>query len=137
VKTISQSTEENPPFKVSVILLALLGLAVLVGDLLGDVAFFSRPEMRTSGLMVSAGLRNFLTLGCVLCLFFNRKWAAYLILLAALLGLWRRLSYLFPLMSSSYGEDWLLVHSGLDLGFRLLLVGVGIGWFLARRVSRK
>lgn len=116
-------------------LLAALGLAVLFGDVSGDLSFFSDPSLRTTALVGSALVRNLLTLSAVIALFMNRRWGAYLLLGAGILGGARRLSFLAPLASDGMWEQWLLVHSGADIAFRSLLLGVGIGYFLAQDKS--
>jgi hypothetical protein len=114
------------------LLLAAIGSAILVGDVVADISFFSDPLNRTPGLVGSAAVRNFLTLCAVIGLFFNKKWAAYVAILAAILGLVRRWSYLAPVFTLQPGDDFLLVHSGFDAAFRILLLGAGLGWFLRR-----
>lgn len=116
--------------------LAVLGLVVLLGDVAGDITFFSDPSLRTEALVLSAFVRNTLTAVAVVALFFRKEWAAYALLLAALLGGWRRISFLAPLTAGS-ADQWLLVHSGLDVGFRTLILGVGLGYFLARFEEEK
>lgn len=109
--------------------LAVIGLGVLIGDIAGDYSFFQEPSVRTTGLLVSAAVRNVLTLLAVVALFFRKQWAAVVLFMAALLGGWRRLSFLLPISGSS---DWLLVHSGVDVAFRILILGVALGFFLAK-----
>jgi hypothetical protein len=114
------------------ILLAFIGVAILLGDVIADLKFFNDPLNRTAALMGSAALRNLLTLCATIGLFLNKRWAAYAILIAAVLGLVRRLSYLAPVFTLDPGDEFLLIHSGLDAAFRILLLGVGLGWFLAQ-----
>ncbi len=116
--------------------LAVLGLGVLLGDVAGDLTFFSEPGVRKLALMGSAAVRNTLTGVAVVALFFRKEWAAYALLMAAVLGGWRRISFLAPLADGS-GEQWLLVHSGVDVAFRTLILGIGLGYFLAKAGDEK
>lgn len=116
-------------------LLAVLGLGVLFGDIAADLVFFSDPNLRTWPLMGSALLRNGLTASALVALFFNREWAAGLLVGVGVLGGWRRVSFLAPLASQGQQDQWLLVHSGVDVAFRCLLIGIGIGYFLGRAQS--
>jgi len=117
-------------------ILAFFGLVILIGDILGDLHFFADATRRTTGLMASAVLRNLLTLCAVVALFMNRKWAAFLLIIVALLGLWRRVSFLLPLKVLGVGPSFLLVHSGADLVFRGMILGVGIGYLLGREAEK-
>ena len=112
--------------------LALVGLAVLISDISADYAFFQDPTLRTTALVGSAIVRNALTLTAVVALFYRKTWAAYLLVAAALLGGWRRLSLLLPLAAPGHTDQWVLVHSGLDIGFRCLILGVGLGYLIAQ-----
>ena len=123
---------KDPRNKFVLPLLALVGLAILISDISADIAFFQDPSLRTTALMGSATVRNALTLLAVISLLFRKTWAAYILVCAALLGGWRRLSFLLPLATSGHDEQWLLVHSGLDLGFRCLILGVGAGYLIAQ-----
>ena len=82
---------------------------------------------------MSALVRNLVTLTAIVGLFLDKKWAAYALVLAALLGAWRRLGYLAPLLAQGPGDSVVAATGGLDLGFRMLLLGVAIGWFSANR----
>ena len=108
--------------------LAALGLLVLIGDVQGDLAFFAVAERRETSLMLAAALRNLVTVAAVAALFLKRREAVYLLLAAAVLGLWRRGSYLLPLVSvQAAPQDWMLYVSGLDTGFRMMLLGFAAG----------
>lgn len=112
--------------------LALVGLVILLGDIHADVVFFSEFETLPGAMVASAVVRNLLTLAAIVALFVHRRVGAYLLLIAAGLGMWRRMSYLGPLLGVDDPTVSLLVHSGADLVFRALLLGVGLGWFLAK-----
>lgn len=112
--------------------LALVGVAILLGDIRADLVFFAQFETLPGAMAASALVRNLLTLAAIVALFFHRRWGAYLLIAAAGLGLWRRISYLGPLLGVDSSSEFLLVHSGADLVFRALLLGVGLGWFLAQ-----
>ena len=116
-------------------IVALVGLGILVGDVRGDLAFFQGSGAPTStSLILSAVVRNILTLVALLALFLNHRFGAYLLMATGSMGLWRRLSYFGPLLGAeASGPEFLLVHSGADLVFRTLLLGLGLGWFLGRR----
>lgn len=75
-------------------------------------------------------VRNLLTLSAVVGLLWKKKIGAYLLALAALLGMVRRGQFLLPVLTLSADETFLLVHSGADLVFRFLILVAAIGWFL-------
>ena len=99
--------------------------------MLGDIRFFSIEANRTTALMGSALVRNTLTFGSIIGLFLNKKAGAYLLVLAALLGLVRRAQFLAPVFTLSPDEAFLLVHSGADAVFRLLILVAGVGWLVS------
>jgi hypothetical protein len=114
--------------------LAALGLLVLSADLLADWQFFAQPGNRGWALLLSAAVRNLITLLAVAALFGRHRYAGYLLLAAAVLGLWRRSSYLLPLLAAPSGVlDWTLYTAGLDTAFRILLVGFAAGFLVARK----
>ena len=78
-------------------------------------------------------VRNLITLVAIVGLFLDKRWAAYALILAAVLGGWRRLGYLAPLFAQGPGDSVVAATGGMDLGFRMLLVGVAVGWFSAKR----
>ena len=112
--------------------LVLLGLLVLVGDLYGDMAFFSEPDSRRPELVGTAILRNLLTLSGIVALFFARRVAAYLLVLVGLLGAVRRWLFLSPILQAANSSDILILISGFDVPFRMLILGVGIGLLMGR-----
>jgi hypothetical protein len=106
---------------------------VLVGDVLGDLSYFSVVARREPSLIVAATLRNMITLLAVGALFRKERWAGYVLLIAAILGLWRRVSYLWPLTGAgSAQQDWMLYTSGLDTAFRCLLFGFAAGYLAGK-----
>lgn len=122
--------------KVLSIALGLVGLWILGGDIYGDFAFFSNPEARRFDLLGTALLRNTLTLAAIVALFMERKLGAYLMILVGLLGVVRRWMFLAPVFSAGHTEDLLILISGMDIPFRILLLGAGLG-FLTGRESKK
>ena len=112
--------------------IALLGLAVLFGDICGDMAYFELAERRQPALIVAAVLRNSVTLLALVCLFLNRSSAAFALLLAAFVGGVRRVQFMFPILMGADPDNLSVFLSGLDVAFRCLLLGLGIGYFLGR-----
>ena len=112
---------------------ALVGLLVLGGDILGDLSYFSVVARREPSLILAATLRNIITLLAVGALFRKERWAGYVLLVAAVLGLWRRVTYLWPLADVGPAQqDWMLYTSGLDTAFRCLLLGFAAGYLAGK-----
>lgn len=103
------------------VILILATLALLASDVALDAAFFALPANRTLPLLATAALRNLLMLAAAVALGLQARAAAWLVGVVALVGLVRRASFLLPLQWD--GSTWLLVHSGADLLFRLVLLG--------------
>jgi hypothetical protein len=102
-------------------ILILATLALLASDVALDLDFFASPTNRTAPLLASAAVRNLLMLAAAGALLVQSRLAAWLVGAVALAGLVRRAAYLLPLQWDD--STWLLVHSGADLLFRLVLIG--------------
>lgn len=121
--------------KIPTLTLAALGLIILGLDISADLAFFSEAGNQTLPLIGSAVVRNLLTVVAVVAIFRNEWFAAALLIVAAVLGLWRRVLYVSGMISATSSPDWLLYTAGLDTGFRLLLLGFAGGYLLGRKGS--
>ncbi len=121
--------------KIPTLALAVLGIIILGSDVLADLSFFSDAGNQTFPLIGSAVVRNLLTLAAVIAIFRDEWFASALLIVAALLGLWRRVLYISGLVSATSSPDWLLYTAGLDTGFRLLLLGFAGGYLFGRRPS--
>lgn len=111
-----------------ILVVATLGL--LASDLAQDAAFFQIPVNRTLPLLGSMAVRNLLMLAAAGALLTKHRAAGYLLGLCAVLGLVRRGAFLGPVLGTL---DWtnpalMAFHSGADLLFRLVLLGVAIDW---------
>ncbi|MGE0489234.1 MAG: hypothetical protein AB7S38_08470 [Vulcanimicrobiota bacterium] len=111
--------------------LIIAGLGLLIGDLGADRLFFAVAENRTAGLLLSASLRNLLTLAAVIALLVEHQVGQILLLAAGLLGLVRRLQFVSGLSTILVREGLegplaSTLVGGLDLLFRVVLVAVAI-----------
>lgn len=104
-------------------------------DIWADLHFFASMETKDTALVASAVVRNLLTLVAVVCLFLNRKWAAYALLLISGLGLWRRLGYLAPILQQGPEDALVSATGGLDVGFRFLILGLALGLLLGKNTE--
>ena len=79
-------------------------------------------------LVGSAVVRNLLMVVALALLIKGGRWAPWVLLLAAGMGMIRRAAFLLPSLSSVSWLDpqWLNFHSGADLVFRVVLVAVAV-----------
>lgn len=114
--------------------LIMAGLGLLIGDLGADRLFFAVAENRTAGLLLSAALRNLLTLAAVVALLVEHQVGQALLLAAGLLGLVRRLQFVSGISTILVREGLegplaSTLLGGLDLLFRLVIVAIAIDLF--------
>ena len=107
--------------------LVTLALVILVGDASLDLQMV-RPE---PAWVVAACVRTVLLLLTLVALFKPGRKLVLLALVGVLMDLVRRGMYLFPLLQNLAQNDFLLqsLVTGLDLGFRMALLGWGLSWF--------
>ncbi len=111
------------------IAIVAVGFVILGSDLGQDLSFFAVEANRKWDLLASALVRNVLLLVGLAAFGFRQRWGAGLLLLAALLGLIRRAFWMEGSWSSLVEQGWASAqvqafHSGADLLFRLVLLGV-------------
>lgn len=111
--------------------LIVAGLSLLIGDIGADRLFFAVAENRTAGLMLSAGLRNLLTLAAVIALFVEHEVGQFLLLAAGLLGLVRRLQFVSGISTILVREGldgplFTTLFGGMDLLFRIVIAALAI-----------
>lgn len=106
--------------------LLLLALVILVGDASLDFHMV-RPE---PAWILAACVRTALLLVTVVALIKPHRHLVTLSLIGVLMALVRRGLYLAPMLQSLAQHDFLLqsLLSGLDLGFRVALLGWGWCW---------
>lgn len=105
-------------------MLVAVGLAVLVGDLANDRMLLAGAE---TPWLIAMAARNLLLAAGLVGLVLNKRWGYLVLLASVLLGLVRRALFLQALSG-----DWLAVHSGADLVFRLLALAAILDFLRAR-----
>ena len=105
-----------------------LGTLLLVSDVWQDLAFLQSPAS-SPALIVSAVTRNLVMVVALVILFLGKgRWGPPLLLMAAGLGLVRRVQFVWPWLGTAQALDSIILgmHSGADLAFRILLVAVAV-----------
>lgn len=109
--------------------LGLLALTILGSDAWQDFRFFSQIKVSEPGLLVAAVTRTLLLVLTIVALFRPNRPLVVLAVITLLLALLRRALFLLPSINP---ELWPWVHSGLDLGFRVLVLAWAIDWLRKR-----
>lgn len=111
------------------ITLALLAVVILGSDAWQDFLFFTQLKGSDPRLLLAAATRTVLLLLTILALIRPSRPLVVLAIITLLLALVRRAFFLLPSINP---DLWPWVHSGLDLGWRVMVLAWAIDWLRKR-----
>jgi len=111
------------------ITLALLAVVILGSDAWQDFLFFTQLKGSDPRLLLAAATRTVLLLLTILALIRPTRPLVVLAIITLLLALVRRAFFLLPSINP---DLWPWVHSGLDLGWRVMVLAWAIDWLRKR-----